>query len=328
MKNKNEFLKIYEEMAEECFKKWGYYYPPRTWDEFISWDNNFFEKYLKEKENGVKKTESYIRLAENMSYFGFYNLYQNFDFEKLNNVLFQLSRQSLLNKGMMASGTDHCNVLFNTLKSFSCNDFKVIDHFFPKELPQSKGKFYTEVSVNLLKVLYYKQKEFENEAIEKASKFLSKKITVWEKFVILYFKALVDHNASEASICLQELCTAYQKMEHSVSKLHNKLAKCFAYEIHGLYRFAMIVDKELFEEIKQPTHNCFLTEFEIWQKEWNYPKGKIFYKYPIKMDYMNKVFEAELPTVELYNPYPNKKELYKNAAKFIEDLTENTNLKL
>jgi hypothetical protein len=113
-------------------------------------------------------------------------------------------------------------------------------------------------------------------------------------------------------------------MEHSVSKLHNKLAKCFAYEIHGLYRFAMIVDKELFEEIKQPIHHCFLNEFETWQKERNYPNGKFFYKYPINMDYINKVFEAELPTVELYKPYPNKKELYKNVDKFIEDLTENT----
>jgi hypothetical protein len=328
MKNQKEFLKIYEKMAEESFKKWGYYYPPRTWDEFNSWDNNFFEKYLKDKENGIKKTQSYIRLAENLNYFGFYNLYQNFDFENLNNVLFQTSRQCLLNKGMLASGTDHCNVLFNTLNSFSCNDFKVIDYFFPKELPQSKGKFYTEVSVNLLKVLYFKQKQFENEAIEKANKFLSKKITAWEKFVVLYFKALIEQNSSEASICLQELCTAYQKMEHSVSKLHNKLAKCFAFEVHGLYRFAMIVNKELFEEIKQPTHNCFLIEFETWQKERNYPNGKFLYIYPIEMDYMNRVFEAELPTVELYNPYPDKKELYKNVDKFIEDLTENTLKKL
>lgn len=324
MKNVKEFLETYNEIAEESFKKWGYYYPPKSWQEFYSWDNTFFDKYLKDKESGIKKTQSYIRLAENMNYFGFYNLYQNFDFEHLNNVLFQSSRQSLLNKGMLASGTDHCNVFFNTLNSFSCNDFAVIDHVFPKELPQSKGKFYTEISVNLLKILYYNQKQFENEAIEKANKFLSKKITAWEKFVVLYLKALLDKNASEASTCLQELCTAYQKMQHSVSKLHNKLAKYFAYEIHGLYRFAMIVDKELFKEIKQPTHNCFFTEFETWQKERNYPNGKIFYKYPIKMDYINKMFEAELPTVELYNPYPNKKELYKNVNKFIEDLTENT----
>jgi hypothetical protein len=328
MKNQKDFLKIYEEMAEESFKKWGYYYPPKTWNEFNSWDNNFFKKYLKDKENGVKKTQSYIRLAENMNYFGFYNLYLNFDFEKLNNVLFQTSRQSLLNSGMQASGTDHCNVLFNTLRSFSCNDFKVIDHFFPKELPQSKGKFYTEVSVNLLKIIYYNDKQFEGEALDKAYKFLSKKVTAWERFVVQYFKSLVAQNAEEASNCLQELCTAYQKTEHSVSKLHNKLAKIYAYEIHGLYRFVMVVNKNLFDQLKKPVHNCFSNEFELWQKENNYPKGKFFYKYPIEMDYINKVFETELPTIELYNPYPDKNELYKNVDKFIEDLTENTLKKL
>jgi hypothetical protein len=324
MKNRKDFLKIYEEMAEESFKKWGYYYPPRTWDEFISGDSDFFEKYLKDKEDGSRKTQSYIRLAENMNYFGFYNFYQTTDFENLNNVLFQTSRQSLLSSGMLASGTDHCNVLFETLRSFSCNDFEVIDHFFPKELPQSEGKYYTGVSVNLLKILYYRDQKFEGEALDKAEKFLSKKLTAWERFVVQYFKALIAQNAGVASNCLQELCTAYQKIEHSGSKLKNKLAKIYAYEIHGLYRFGMVVNQKLFEELKKPVHSCFSNEFELWQKENNYPKGKIFYKYPIEMDYMNKVFEAELPTVELYNPYPNKRELYKNVDKFKEDLTENT----
>ena len=323
MKNALEFLKTYESIAEESFEKWGYYYPPRTWDEFNAWDNNFYEKYLKDKENGIKKTQSYIRLAEHLNDFGYYILYQNFDFESLNNVLFQTSRQSLLNRGMLASGTDHCNVFFNALRSFSCNDFNVIDHFFPKNLPQSKGKFYTEVSVNLLKVLYYKEKQFEVEALEQADKFLSKKITAWEKYSVLYFRALLTQNADEASDSLQELCTAYQKMEHSVSKLHNKLAKYFAYEINGMYRFARIVNEEMFEKINQPVHNCFSNDFEKWQMENNYPKGKLFYKYPNNMDLMNQILKAELPIVALYNPYPNKKELYKNVDKFIEDLTEN-----
>jgi hypothetical protein len=328
MKNVKEFLETYESMAEESFKKWGYYYPPKTWDEFHTWDNNFFEKYLREKENGIKKTQAYIRLADNLNYFGFYEVFQNFDFKKLNNLLFQTSRQSLLNSGMLASGTDHCNVLFNCLRSFSCNDFKVIDHFFPKDLPQSKGKFYTEVSVNLLKILYYNDTEFKDEALKKADKFLTKKVTAWERLVVQYFKALIYQNAEEASNSLQELCTAYQKMEHSVSKLHNKLAKFYAYEVHGLYRFAMIVNRELFEQIKQPQHHCFLNEFEMWQKENNNPKGTLFYNYPIEMDYINKIFEAELPFVTLCNPYPNNKELYKNVDKFIEDLTKNVNKQL
>ncbi len=322
MKNAEKFLKTYEEIADESFKKWGYYYPPRTWDEFNVWNNDFYEKYLA-KENGVPKTKSYIHLAETLNDFAFYNLYQKIDFESLNNVLCQTSRQSLLNSGLLASGTDHCNVLMKVLSAFSCNDFEVIDYFLPKNLAHSKGKYYTEVSVNLLKVLYFKEFELKEEALQKADKFLSKKITAWEKYVILYFKAIISQNPEEASNCLQELCLAYQKMEHSVGKLKNKLAKYFAPEIHGLYRFARVINQDFFDNITQPKHHSFSEEFEFWQKENNYPKGKLFYSYPKEMDYLNKIFEAELPTVALHNPYPTRKELYKDVEKFAVDLTEN-----
>lgn len=324
MNNQKDFIVTYEEISEESFLKWGNYYPPRNWEEFNILNKEDFKKYIFKKVNGIEKTKSFIHLAEKLNEFAFYDLYQKIDFESLNDILYQISRQRLLNKAMLESGTDHCNVFFEILKSFSCNDFSTIENFFPKNLPLSKGKFYTEVSVNLLKVLYYKQKQFEIEAIEIANKFLQKKITMWEKYVVLYFIALIEQNANDASFCLQELCSAYQKMEHSVNKLYNKLAKYFAYEVHGLYRFAMIVNKDLFNQIKQPTHQSFFNEFELWHNERNYPIGKIYYKYPNDMDYLNKIYEAEIPTVELYKPYPNKNELYKNTNKFIEDLTENT----
>ena len=323
MKNAEKFLKTYEEIADECFQKWGYYYPPKTWDEFYAWDNKSYEKYLTEKEEDVRKTKSYVSLLDTTKDFGFYIAFEKLDYELLNNVLYQTSRQDLLKRGMTASGTDHCNVLMNALSAFSCNDYKVIDYIFPKNLEYSKGKYYTEVSVNLLKVLYYNETERKEEALLKAEIFLSKKITAWEKYVILYFKSLINQDAKEASSCLQELCSAYQKMQHSVSKLHNKLAKYFAPEIHGLYRFAKIISQDLFNDITQPKHLCFSEEFEKWQKENNYPKGEIFYSYPQKMDYMNKIFEAELPTVSLHKPYPNKNELYKDVDKFATDLTEN-----
>lgn len=323
MKNAEKFLKTYEELADESFQKWGYYYPPKTWDEFYARNNKTYEKYLKEDQDGVLKTKSYVGLLDTTKEFGFYVAFQKLDYELLNNVLYQTSRQKLLDRAMTASGTDHCNVLMNVLSAFSCNDFETIDCFFPKNLEHSKGKYYTEISVNLLKVLYYNETERKEEAFQKAEKFLSKKITAWERYVILYFKSLINQDSKEASSCLQELCTAYQKMEHSVGKLYNKLAKYFASEIHGLYRFAKVINQELFNSITRPNHLSFSEEFELWQKENNYPKGKIFYSYPQEMDYMNKIFEAKLPTVSLYKPYPNKNELYKDIDKFTKDLTEN-----
>lgn len=323
MKIAKQFLKTYEEIFESHFKNCGIYYPPRTWEEFYDWKNKNYEKYIKGKE-GISKTKSYISFLDIPRGFGFYIAFQKLDYKFLNNVIYQTSRQKLLIGGMLASGTDHCNMLERVLSALSCNDFEAIDSFLPKGLHPARNIFSTEVSVNLINVLYYKESEFKKEALEIADKFLSKKITTWNRYIVLYFKALIEEDAEEASRCLQELCVAYQKVGHSVDSIYNKLHKYFATEIHGLYRFAKIVNQDLFYNIKQPKHFCFSEEFELWQKENDYPKGEVFYKYPQEMDYMNKIFQAELPTVALYEPDQNKK-LYKNVDKFLIDLTENAN---
>jgi hypothetical protein len=324
MENIKKYIKLYEEIAEESFKKWGYYYPPKTWEEFHARNNKTFEKHLANKEEGVNKTKSYVSLLKATDDFGFYIALQQADYKLLNNVIYQTSRQKLLNRGMLSSDSDHCNVLLNVLNAFACNDFEVIESFFPQQLAHSKGKYYTEVAVNLLRVLHYNEKDLKDEALKKADKFLTKKITSWEKYVILYFKALIDKDVTMLEDCLQELCIAYQKTEHSVSSLHNKLDKCFAFEIHGLYRFVRIIDNELFQNISSPNHHCFSEEFEEWQKENNYPKGTIFYEYPQRMNYMNKILQAQLPIVALYQPNLNKKQFLTDVEKFAQNLTKNT----
>ena len=322
MDNAKEYVKLYMQKREECFKKWGYYYPPREWSEFETRNDKVFQKYLKKKEeqnNLLSMTKGYVSLLNNTKEFGFFHAFTKNDYNLLNNVLYQTSRQELLNSGMTASGTDHCNVLMNALSSFACNDFEVIEYFFPRELPLSKGRFYTENSVNLLKILYYKENHLLDETLTKVQKFLGKKITLWEKYVVSYFLSLINRDTEQANFCLQELCTAYQK-----SGDLDKLDKCFASEIHGLYRFARLIDEPFFKGIKRPKHACFFEEFENWQAEQGYPQGRLFYIYPQEMDYMNKIFEAQLPTVTLIkSSNSSRKEFYKDVEKFAFDLTEN-----
>jgi hypothetical protein len=319
MKNAQKYIKLYEERAEESFRNWGYYFPPKSWEDLYAWENETYTKYLKKEHDDVARTGLYILLLNTATDFGFYLAFQKPDYGLLNNVLYQDSRQALLNSGGSASGTDHCDAFAKTADSFACNDFEVIDHFFPKNLPPSKGAYYTEVSVNLLKVLYYDTVELKKDALEKAKKFLSKKITAWEKYVILYFMALMGENAADASDCLQELCAAYQRIGTLFP-----IQKCFASKIHGMYRFARIIDEDFFNRITRPRHPSFSEEFELWQKEQGYPKGELFYRRPQKLDYMNKIFEARLPIVELEEVhYPSGKKVYKNTEKFSRDLTEN-----
>lgn len=323
MDNSKQYLKIYQELGEESFNKWGYYYPPKNWEDLNSWNYNTYEKFLKEKEDGVNKTEIYIKLLDTINNFGFYLAFQNIDYELLNNAIYQSARQQLLNNALIASVHNHPFVLKEVLNSFACNDFDIVQNFFPKNLEHSKDLNYSAVTINLMMVLYYEQTELRDAALKIADKFLDKKTILWHKYIVMYLKAIINEDAKEASLCLQELCFAYQVMEHSVMKLYNKLSKCFSSQIHGLYRFVRFVNKELHKNITQPTHFCFDPEFEIWQLKNNYPSGKLFYTYPPELNYMNKILEAKIPTVTLYNPYPNKKDLYKNVDKFITELTEN-----
>lgn len=318
MKNPENYIKQYEENIEVSFKKWAYRYPPKSLEELIDWNKTNFEKYLRQRtENDLKKTQSYIKLFKAARLFGLYLAFQKSDYGLLNNVLYQSTRQDLLDLAMMGSGTDHCHLFPTAVLSFASNDFEIIESFFPGNLRLSKGQFYTENAINLLKVLYYKQTEFKEEALKRAEKFLAKKVTIWEKSIVLYFIALIHRNAGDASSCLQDLCVGLQKSGNA-----DALGMLFAPEIHGLYRLCRIIDEEFFNTLKRPDHFCFSEEFELWQKENNYPRGKLFYNYPPEMNYMNQIFEAQIPVIALYHPYNDKRE-FKNADKFAEDLHQN-----
>src|SRR5690606_13601093 len=143
-----------------------------------------YEKHLVNREDGPTRTKLYVSLLDTTTDFGCYLALQKADYGLLNNVLYQTSKHKLLNLGMTASGASHCHALMEALSAFACNDFEVIDHFFPQNLPHADGRFYTEVSVNLLKVLYYQEKGLKVEALRKAERFLSKKITLWERCVV------------------------------------------------------------------------------------------------------------------------------------------------
>ena len=325
MKNIDKFIALYDEKSKESFEKWGYYHPPRTLNEFEERNKKTFDKYLnadKYKNDLLLKTQKYPKLVNSLELFGFYIVFKNKDFEHLNNVLFQTSRHNLLNSSMTTSGTDHCNVLLHVARAFAANDFDIINYFLPKTLPQSKGTFYTEISVNLIKVMYYNQTEFVKSAVVKANKFLNKKNTAWEEYVVKYFLALNDRNLKEVNFCLQELCKAYQRIGYPKSPID----KCFGEEIHGLYRFAKAIDESFFKEIERPKHHCFFEEFELWQIDHNYPKGTLFYKYPEELHYMNKFYTVEIPEVTLMEKkYGNKVKIFKDVDLFAIKLTENLN---
>lgn len=331
MKNTQKYRKLYLEQSQESFEKWGYYYPPRNWEEFEKENIENFEKYLTIERFKEEQTAPDIQvklylslLGDHFTHFGFFTVFENNYFEEINDVIFQTSRNQLLHRATLASGTDHCLSLMDVLSAFSCNDFEIIDSFFPKNL-FSEGVYFSSICVNLLTVMYYKQDDLAQEALQRADKFLEKKNTTWDKNIVLYFLALYHRNVNEANEALQNLCTAYQKMEHSVMSIYNKMEKCFATEVHGLYRLAKLIDEEFFENLTMPKHHCFFQEFELWHKENNYPKGKVFYTYPQEMDYLNRIYKAKIPKVTL-KKYKSTPKLMKDVERFAQELAESVAL--
>ena len=319
--NMEKYIKISEEYAEESFKKWGYYYPPLTWEEFYSWNEKTYKEHLLKdyKDNDILKTKNYLSLLSHEDIFGFYIAFKKNDYEILNNVLFQTSRRENLD---LLGGSTQANIFYyGGLSAFACNDFEIIKHFFPQDT-FSENYHYLDISLNILKVLYYKKDNLQKEIINKTNIFLNKKLKNWEKYFVLYFLSILSRNHEDASKCLQELCLAYQKFKLNIS--YEKLFKCFASNIHGLYRFARLIDIDFFHKIIRPKHPSFLENFEIWQEKNNYPRGKLFYVYPKEMNYMNNIFNAKLPFIEEKPPkYAYEKSLFIDYEKFAKDLTEN-----
>ena len=79
-----------------------------------------------------------------------------------------------------------------------------------------------------------------------------------------------------------------------------KIDKCFADEIHGLYRLIRFFDHSLFEK-KSACHliRLFLRDFEEWQVRNQFPQGQQFYTYSQDMVDANRMLTKGLPRIYL-----------------------------
>lgn len=259
-----EYIKEYQKMREERFKDWGYYSTPINWQEFEESNQRIFQKYLKDSKvlsDNVLRTKLYSSLLlDDIKYFAYYIAFLDGDYKQLNNALWQTGREELIRGGLLASGTIYTDgILRGLFTSFACNDFSVISSYIPKDLPLLKGTYYPQNVINLLHALYYQDEDRLSESIILAQQFLDKKKrTGMEEFSVRYFINLARKDAAGISQNLQNLCLAYQRRGYPLEKID----KCFADEVHGLYRLVKYFDDSMFEEVRMPSHKTFLQEFE------------------------------------------------------------------
>lgn len=218
---------------------------------------------------------------------------------------------------MLASGTIYtARILRGLFNCFACNDFSVISSFIPEDLPFLKGTYYPENVINLLYALYYQDEDRVSEALILAQQFLEKKKrTGMEEFSVLYFISLVRKDVDGLSIALQNLCCAYQRRGYPCDKID----KCFADEVHGLYRLLRFFDHALFEAVRMPSHKTFMQDFEKWQVQNQFPQGQQFYVYPQDMADANRILTKELPRIHIEK---SGRDLVIDVDRFAEDLAQ------
>ena len=296
-----EYIKEYQKLREKRFKDWGYYSTPINWQEFEESNQRIFQKYLKDSKvlsDDVLRTKLYSSLLlDDIKYFAYYIAFLDGDYQQLNNALWQTGREELIRGGLLASGTIYTDgILRGLFTSFACNDFSVISSYIPKDLPLLKGTYYPQNVINLLHALYYHDEDRLSESIILAQQFLEKKKrTGMEEFSVRYFINLAKKDAAGISQNLQNLCLAYQRRGYPFEKID----KCFADEVHGLYRLVKYFDDYMFEEVSMPSHKTFLQEFEKWQVHNQFPQGQQFYIYPQDMADANKILKNELPRIHI-----------------------------
>ena len=149
-----EYVKLYRQMREDYYQKWGEYFHPQSWQDFEMSNQEIFEKHLEkyhDSSDKVLKIKLYIDLIlNNIQYFGYYFAFCEGSFEKLNNALWQTGRTCLLRGGITHSGTAYTgNIIKGIFTCFACNDFEVSESFVPNTLPLLRGTFYTENVINL-----------------------------------------------------------------------------------------------------------------------------------------------------------------------------------
>lgn len=296
MKNIKKYIKLYLGDAEKSKTKYGYYYPPRNWEDFEFWLNRTFQKHFVDEPNEELNLEArlYVTLlADHFVRFGYFSVFNKtpLDFQYLNDVIYQTARSEHLDvDSFMVTG----NRFHHILSAFASNDTEPADTFVPDDYMCSTRMFYTDMAVNLFLIYYRKRDDLREEIIPLANKFLAGKRSVFDKSVVEYFLALIDKDATKASTALQNICVGYQKRGDV-----DKKDKLFLHEVHGLYRMVKFVDEDLFLELTQPQHPAFFNDFEDWQKQNNYPKGKLAYTYPPQMNLLNKILQAKLPALSI-----------------------------
>lgn len=219
------------------------------------------------------------------------------DWQGVNSLIFQQNRLELIPGS--ASGYDHCIRFSKLLNSVACGDFEAIERIIPQDIVVSKnGYALLVVGINLFFAMWYKDEVKLEAALRVARKFINSKKPANERAQIAAMVGICDKDAEVISENLQAFCAGYNKTDVLPYK------KLLCRHAHGIYCLAKILlDEEIFSQIKMPKHQNFSCEFAAWRNENQKPELNLYFNYPKELEIFNQIFMHPPVKSMLHQPY-------------------------
>lgn len=143
--------------------------------------------------------------------------------------------------------------------------------------------------------------------------------------LIRYLLALLDKDCDTASEQLAVIC---QGLRRSNDFGETKFTRSFAIQAHGWYNLSHYVHGGALKgQVRMPEESNFSQELALWQQENSYVPGGMYMTYPVPLELIHAVLNAEPPATTL-RKLPNSRKLCIDADAFKTQMVQNILLEL
>lgn len=220
----------------------------------------------------------YMRLYEDFLFRGIYLSCESGDMQYMLHSLCQGNRIGVMNFNWVQSFFDQSINLVKIILALAGNDLELLEKIMPKHLGAAKNGTYFP-HYNMIMAMIYKDFTLGNLAEEQIKCFLKRKQNRFDRIFSFYLIELYNRCLDEASVYLQEMCTALTRVnwvqeDVFLSTSYYALGRTTALFIHGAYHLAYYyLERDEFLRIRMPVHKTFIREYEEFNIQNNFRCG-------------------------------------------------------
>lgn len=251
---------------------------------------------------------TYYKLFNKIIFLGIHDSYITGNMEYMLNGIYQENRIHSVFQNTLGSGGDQLINIFRCIPAYACNDYSLIYKIMPQSLGLStRGPF--SAHYNMIYAITYRDEDAGEKAKEGLLNFMSKK---HPRFNLVFSKFLYDlYQLDIAGINqgLQEMCNTLGRSNsvnegiYGASEELCRIGKTVAIFVHAMYHLALkrLSGNSLLEDIVMPKHKGFVSEYEQYNLQNNFPMPGNLIDFDCVAEFINASIETEvIPEVTLH----------------------------